>query len=103
MHVTCFVACTIASGCERASDVQVPPGWLQSEEVRNVTGTVRFLNVEGGCWAIDIGDRRLEPIDLNDSFKVDGLPVSVTVRAENDKLSICMIGQMVSVVDIHRR
>ena len=103
VYVGCIVACALGSGCQRGSDVQVPLGWLQYEEVRKVTGTVRFLNVEGGCWALDICDRRLEPINLDDSYKVDGLPVIATVRAENDKISICMIGQFVSVLDIHKR
>ena len=103
LYVGCVLVCSLGSGCQRDSDVQVPPGLLQYEEVRKVAATVRFLNVEGGCWALDIGDRRLEPINLDNSYKVDGLPVIATVRAENDKVSICMIGQIVSVLDIHKR
>ena len=103
VYVGCIIACALGGGCQRGEDVQVPPGGLQHKEVRKVTGTVRFLDIEGGCWALDIDDRRLEPINLDDGYKVDGLPVTATVRAENDKTTICTIGEMVSIIDIQKR
>jgi hypothetical protein len=87
----------------RAAEVAVPPGWWQHHEVQEVTGTIRFLNIEGGCWAIDIGGRRVEPMNLDTSYRVDGLAVVATLRAENDRTTICDVGQMVSIVEIRKR
>jgi hypothetical protein len=98
-----MVALVAACGCTRPVDVEVPAGWLQHHEVRKVAGTIRLLDVEDGCWVIDIGDRRLEAINLDARYKVDGLPVSAAVRAENDRTTICAVGQMVSIVDISKR
>ncbi len=39
-------------------------------------GVVQFIDVEGGCWVIDAGPLRLEPINLTEEFQVDGLPVT---------------------------
>jgi hypothetical protein len=63
--------------------------------------TVRFVNVEGGCWALD--DRtgkRYEPIALPPQFKADGKRVRVTLKPRPEMGSFCMVGEIVEIVTI---
>ena len=60
-------------------------------------GTVRFVDVEGGCWIIDTADERLEPIDLPADFRVDGLRVFFEANERSDLASICQVGRIVEL------
>lgn len=62
----------------------------------DVEGVVRFVAVEGGCWAIDVGDERVEPINLPEAFQRDGLEVTFSAN-EVDAMSICQIGRLVQI------
>jgi len=64
-------------------------------------GTVRFLDVEGGCWGIETDDVMYEPINLPESFKTDGLEVDFEAE-ERDLGSFCMIGVIVELTEIER-
>ena len=66
-------------------------------------GVVRFIGVEGGCWAIDVGEVRLEPINLTEEFRVDGLLVHFEAEERTDLASICQIGQIVELKSIRVR
>jgi hypothetical protein len=74
---------------------------LEIESPQN--GVVRFVDVEGGCWAIDTGQTRLQPINLTEPFRVDGLAVSFAAEARPDLASICMVGQIVELTAIQAR
>lgn len=60
-------------------------------------GVVRFVDVEGGCWAIEAGDERLEPINLPEEFRVDGLAVTFEANDAVDVASLCQIGRPVEI------
>jgi len=60
-------------------------------------GIVRFIDVEGGCWAIDSGDQSFEPINLPDDFRLDGLAVVFEADARPDLASICQVGRIVDL------
>ncbi len=69
-----------------------------------VTGTVRFTPVEGGCWLIRAEDgRAFEPTNLATAFRKDSLRVRATVEARNDLESICQMGQIVDILRIERQ
>jgi hypothetical protein len=63
-------------------------------------GVVRFFDIEGGCWVIDTGDQRLEPINLQTEFQVDGLAVNFEATPRMDLASICMMGTIVELQSI---
>jgi len=66
--------------------------------------TVRFVDIEGGCWALVANDAtRYEPVGLPNEFKVDGLRVQATLRQRPDMASICMIAPLAEVLSISRR
>lgn len=66
-------------------------------------GIVRFVDVEGGCWVIDAGEATLEPINLTEDFRSDGLRVSFVAEQRNDLASICQVGQLVELSSIRVR
>ena len=67
------------------------------------TGTVRFLDFEGGFYGI-FGDNgeHYDPVDLSDEFKVDGLRVYFVARILLGFASFHMWGQLVSIVYIQK-
>ena len=78
--------------------IGTPPGSFQ------VDGTVRFIPVEGGCWALRVNDAvQYEPLGLPAAFRVDGLEVRALLKLRDDLASICMVGRIAEVLDIERR
>ena len=68
-----------------------------------VNATVEFLQLEGGCWALKVGNDYQQPLNLPAEFKQDGLAVRVLVEPAENAASICMIGPIVRIVSISRR
>ena len=75
---------------------------------REVTGntlhpaeaTVRFVDIEGGCWTIVHDQRVYSPLDLPAEFRRDGLRVRVIFERRDDYGSICMVGPIVQLLSI---
>jgi hypothetical protein len=64
-------------------------------------GTVVYKDVEGGFFAIDGDDgKTYDPINLPDSFKINGLKVNITAKLRNDMGSIHMVGDIIEIVKI---
>ena len=70
-----------------------------------IDATVRFVNVEGGCWSLVTSPehKAYQPVDLPASFRIDSLAVRVVLRDAPDMASICMIGPLVHVDAISAR
>lgn len=69
-----------------------------------LSATVRFVNIEGGCWTLVASDAmRFEPVGLPDDYKIDGLQVRATLRHRPDMGSYCMIAPLAEVLSISRR
>jgi hypothetical protein len=86
-------------GCGSSSETSLPtsrPGSF------TIIGTVRFLNVEAGCWYIQTSDgARFEPAgeDLH-QILVEGLVVELEARTLENVRSICQAGRPVEVLQI---
>jgi len=63
-------------------------------------GVVRFIDVEGGCWAIESAGDFYEPIDLPEAFEQDGLAVDFEAVERDDLASICQVGPIVELLRI---
>ena len=87
------LSCTDANG----------PGGPGFHGLLATPATVRFINIEGGCWELDTPRGDYEPIGLPAEFRVDGLAVNVTLRAAADMGSICMIGPLARIDAISAR
>jgi len=76
---------------------------LPDDQVR-VTGTVQFVNVEGGCWRVLGADgTSYEPTNLSTAFRIDGLPVTLVLAPAKNAGSYCMVGELVDILSIERR
>ena len=85
----CLTMAVAACGVTEPGDVDI-----------NDSGTVRFVDVEGGCWVIDTESDRLEPINLEARFRVDGLFVVFSANRRTDLATICQVGQIVEIVSM---
>jgi hypothetical protein len=79
------------------------PEMARSGETPGVEGTVRHVGVEGGCWVIETAQGRVQPVDLPESFRVDGMAVRVTLRDAPDMMSVCQVGPLKHVDAITAR
>jgi hypothetical protein len=79
------------------------PTSARSGETAGVDGTVRQVDVEGGCWMIETAQGRVQPVDLPERFRVDGLAVRITLRDAPDVMSACQGGALKYVEAITAR
>jgi len=86
----------IFSGCGGGTTTLNTPDIVQG------TGTVRFQSIEGGFYGI-VGDdgRHLDPTNLPASLETDGLRVRYLARPRGDAVSFHMWGTIVELVSIH--
>jgi hypothetical protein len=65
--------------------------------------TVRFVDVEAGCWVLETASGRVQPVELAEEFRIDGLEVTVVLRDAPDMMSLCQVGPLKTVESIARR
>ena len=101
-----FVLMTNSLGCAREKAVlgPLPPAgpFLAEGQVLKTSGTVRFVDIEGGCWALETDSGTYEPTSLPTLFRRDGLRVHLVVQGTR-LLSFCQIGQVVTVDTIQAK
>ena len=64
-------------------------------------GTIRFLDLEGGCWGILTDEDLYEPVNLDARFRIDGMRVDFEAKLRKDMASPCMIGPMIELTKIN--
>lgn len=91
-----LVAALVAVGAAGACGV------LEVETVDiDASGSIRFVDVEGGCWVIDTTDSiRYEPINLHEAMQVDGLFVQFRADRRSDLASVCQVGELIELKSI---
>lgn len=76
-------------------DIDAPPF--------RVTGSVKYVDIEGGIFAIQSSDgTQYNPVNLPDSFKTDGMAVEADARVRTDLVSGAMVGPMIELLRIRR-
>ena len=72
-----------------------------ANKVIHTTGTVIYVNLEGGFFGI-IGDddENYDPINLSEEFESDGLRVAFTAIKREDMGSFHMWGILIELIDI---
>jgi hypothetical protein len=76
---------------------------LAADQVLATDATIRFVDLEGGCWAIETPQGGYEPVSLAAQFQVDGMRIHAVIRGAPHTMSVCMIAPMVSVDSIRAR
>lgn len=67
-----------------------------------IDGTVRYLDLEGGFWAIEGDTATYEPTNLPKAFKDDGQRVRVRAKLRKDLGSFRMVGPVIEVRTVER-
>jgi hypothetical protein len=87
----------VFSGCRHVAAPEDP-------NMIHVNGTVRFITVEGGFWAVRGDDNvTYDPIGgLAPAFQVEGLRVRLDAKRRDDMASVHMAGPIVEIISISR-
>ena len=75
----------------------------KEENVVRGTGTIVWLNLEGGFWGI-VGDdgEHYDPINLNSEFRCEDLRVYFEAEIRTDLVSFHMWGKIVEILKIQK-
>ena len=67
------------------------------------TGTIKYINLEGGFYGI-ISDngQKLDPINLKDEFKKDGLKVKFVYSFKKSEANIHQWGKIIEIISIRK-
>lgn len=82
-----LVVLLLTTGC------QLP----DSGESLSTEGTVRHLEIEGGCWAIETSGERYEPLNLPTDLREDGLRIRFEAEVLPDVATFCQVGPAIEV------
>lgn len=83
----------ILLGCSKQNPVNYESG----------SGQVIYINLEGGFYGIKTDDgKNLEPINLSEEFKIDGIRISFNYKPRTDLASFRMWGTIVELSEIKR-
>jgi hypothetical protein len=66
----------------------------------HIFGTIRFISIEGGCWALDASNGRrfeLRSDQVPDRLRQDGTRVAVIAVERDDWTGVCQVGSMLDV------
>jgi len=66
------------------------------------TGTIRYLEIEGGFYGIETSEKHYDPINLPSEFKKDGLRIRFKAKLRKDLMSFRMWGSLVELVYIKK-
>ncbi|MBL7959419.1 hypothetical protein JNL27_04190 [bacterium] len=96
---------TLLSGCSmNGSDDNHPLGLhdsLKNGETFSINGTVRYIDLEGGFYAVIGKDgQAYDPINLSESFQKDGLEAVFLVKIVDDFVSAHMFGIPVEIIQV---
>ena len=83
--------------------IVAPSGCIDSKDAVSATGTVKYIDLEGGFYGI-IGDdgQRYDPINLSQQFQKDGLRVRFEAKPREDLDSIHMWGRLIEIINIEK-
>ena len=102
--VVTAAAAVFSLACEASQPTPIGPASpLQPGQVIAADATVRFVDMEGGCWALDTPQGRYEPLGLPTPYKRDGLAVAVVLRGPAGGATICQMAPLALVDSIHTR
>jgi len=93
-----FVAAMGCHGSEQA-DADNEEAAMKGE----VTGTVKYVDLEGGFYGLVTDEgQKLDPVNLPEPFKKDGLRIQARVEEAKGRVSTHMWGPLVRIVEVKR-
>jgi hypothetical protein len=67
---------------------------------RDLVGTMRYVDLEGGYWAVVSDGEEYIPLNLTDDYMAEGLKVTFEVVERQDVMGIHMGGTYVEIINI---
>jgi hypothetical protein len=64
------------------------------------SGTVEYIDLEGGFYGIIDHDDRYDPLNLPEEFQIEGLRVFVVAKIVDDQVSFHMWGTIIKILFI---
>ena len=100
-----LMAALVVSACASTNQwVELTPEPGVESAPFHISGTVKYIDVEGGVFVIqDVDGTRYNPINLPDTFKSDGMSVEAEARRREDLVSAAMIGPIIELLRIRSR
>ncbi len=85
------------------SSLVLLPACSRPADVIVATGTVRFVEVEGGFYGI-VADNttRFDPLNLAEEFRQDGLRVRFEAKISDNQVSTHMWGTLIKLTKIEK-
>ena len=95
LAVLCLILAPAAASCG---------GDAEKGSIVTVTGTITYLDLEGGFYGImaDSGERYY-PLNLDKQYQVNGLKIRVGGKVRMDVITTTMWGTPLEIVKIERR
>jgi hypothetical protein len=76
----------------------------QMERKGFVKATIINMDLDGCEYVLQLeSGEKVEPVNLEEEFKADGLDIWVKYKADKEKVGACMIGPIVNVEEIQIR
>jgi hypothetical protein len=103
--VVCLGLGATLAGCQNPASAggQGPDSQAGATALQVVTGTIRFIDAEGGFYGIVTDDgKKLDPVNLPQEFRKDGLRISARVEPLQDRVSMRMWGTPVRIIEFKR-
>src|SRR6267378_1935937 len=88
-----LVPSVFGCGTKELATPSGPP--LAANQVLAGNATVRYVDLEGGCWALETSVGRYEPIGLPQEFRKDGLAVYAVAHGAPNAVSVCQMAPLV--------
>jgi uncharacterized secreted protein with C-terminal beta-propeller domain len=77
------------------------PQPTNSEQYKSFTGTVRYIDLEGGFWVIVTDtDVKLDPTNLDEEFQIEGLKITGLYLELTDMVSFHMYGTIAELKNL---
>lgn len=75
---------------------------IRQGDIIEGTGTIIYLNLEGGFYGIISNDKHYKPINLPPEIETDGLRVKFKAKIRKDLVSIHMWGVLIELTYIKK-
>jgi hypothetical protein len=94
-----FAAALFVAGCSSPTSPTVPAGAIQ------INGSVRYVTLEGGFWAVRGDDGvTYDPMNgLSRDYQRENLRVTLVAKVRNDLGGTHMVGPIIEVLSIQMR
>ena len=101
-----FSSCTLFQDkSEKSDDGKVPTDSLNGDLAHIEAKVIDAQGLDGCKWLIETTKpdgtvTRVQPLNLDDSFQIDGLKVKIKYKQADGMAGICMAGPIVNIEEI---